>query len=54
MKLLQAERMYSDAATVLKDYLNDAEEAVAVLCEGRIWKRALRIALDIDRLDLIG
>lgn len=51
---LKAERKYEDAATILKDYLNDTEEAVAVLCEGRIWKRAIRIAHDIQRLDLLG
>lgn len=51
---LKAERKYEDAATILKDYLRDAEEAVALLCEGRIWKRAIRIAHDIQRLDLHG
>lgn len=52
VKRLRAERNYEDAATMLKDYLNDAEEAVALLCEGKIWKRAIRIAHDVQRLDL--
>ncbi|XP_072752046.1 putative elongator complex protein 1 [Anoplolepis gracilipes] len=52
VKRLRAERNYEDAATILKDYLNDAEEAVALLCEGKIWKRAIRIAHDVQRLDL--
>lgn len=52
VKRLRAERNYEDAATILKDYLNDAEEAVALLCEGRIWKRAIRITHDVQRLDL--
>ncbi|XP_029166752.1 putative elongator complex protein 1 isoform X2 [Nylanderia fulva] len=52
VKCLKVERNYEDAATILKDYLNDVEEAVAILCEGKIWKRAIRIAHDVQRLDL--
>ncbi|KMQ97926.1 elongator complex protein 1-like protein [Lasius niger] len=52
VKRLKAERNYEDAATILKDYLNDVEEAVALLCEGKIWKRAIRMAHDVQRLDL--
>ncbi|KAL0127474.1 hypothetical protein PUN28_005627 [Cardiocondyla obscurior] len=51
-KYLIAEGKYQQAAVILKDYLNDAEEAVAVLCEGRCWKNAIRIAIDVQRLDL--
>ncbi|KAL6440916.1 hypothetical protein ACFW04_003370 [Cataglyphis niger] len=54
VKRLKAERNYEDGATILKDYLNNAEEAVALLCEGKVWKRAIRIAYDVQRLDLCG
>ncbi|KYQ49072.1 Elongator complex protein 1 [Trachymyrmex zeteki] len=49
---LKAGRRYEHAAVILKEYLNDIEEAVAVLCEGRIWKHAIRITIDVQRLDL--
>ncbi|EGI70530.1 PREDICTED: putative elongator complex protein 1 isoform X1 [Acromyrmex echinatior] len=49
---LKAGRKYEHAAVILKEYLNDIEEAVAVLCEGRIWKHAIRITIDVQRLDL--
>ncbi|XP_077256116.1 elongator complex protein 1 isoform X1 [Temnothorax americanus] len=49
---LKAERKYKHAAIILKEYLNDAEEAVALLCEGRSWKYAIRIISDVRRLDL--
>lgn len=49
---LKTDRRYKDAAEVLRYYLNDAEEAIALLCEGRCWKHAIRIAHDIQRLDL--
>ena len=51
---LKAGRKYEHAAVILKEYLNDIEEAVAVLCEGRIWKHAIRITIDVQRLDLNG
>ncbi|KYM98961.1 Elongator complex protein 1 [Cyphomyrmex costatus] len=49
---LKAGRKYEHAVVILKEYLNDIEEAVAVLCEGRIWKHAIRITIDAQRLDL--
>ncbi|XP_014468470.1 PREDICTED: elongator complex protein 1 [Dinoponera quadriceps] len=52
VKRLTADRKYEKAAEVLRYYLNDAEEAVALLCEGRYWKHAIRIAHDVRRLDL--
>ncbi|XP_012536297.1 putative elongator complex protein 1 [Monomorium pharaonis] len=52
VKNLKAERKYEPAAIILKEYLNDVEEAVALLCEGRMWKHAIRIALDVQRSDL--
>jgi len=51
---LKAERKYEHAAIILKEYLNNIEEAVASLCKGRIWKHAIRIAIDVQRLDLNG
>jgi len=51
---LKAERKYEHAAIILKEYLNDIEEAVALLCEGRIWKHAIRISIDVQRSDLNG
>lgn len=54
VKNLKAERKYEPAAIILKEYLNDIEEAVALLCDGRMWKHAIRIVLDVQRLDLNG
>ncbi|XP_011265632.2 elongator complex protein 1 isoform X2 [Camponotus floridanus] len=54
VKRLKAERNFEAAATILKDYLNDVDEAVALLCEGKIWKRAIRTTYDVQRLNLRG
>lgn len=51
---LKVERKYEHAAVILREYLNDVEEAIALLCEARLWKRALRIITDVQRLDLNG
>ncbi|KAL6266875.1 hypothetical protein P5V15_003703 [Pogonomyrmex californicus] len=49
---LKNEKKYEHAATILKDYMKHNEEAIALLCEGKFWKQAIRIALDFQRLDL--
>ncbi|XP_026826897.1 elongator complex protein 1 isoform X2 [Ooceraea biroi] len=49
---LRANRKYDGAAMVLLNYLNNPEEAIAVLCEGRNWKHAMRVACDLYRPDL--
>ncbi|XP_011876927.1 PREDICTED: putative elongator complex protein 1 [Vollenhovia emeryi] len=49
---LKEARKYEPAATILKDYLNDVEDAIALLCEAKLWKYAIRIAIDNQRLDL--
>lgn len=54
MERLKVDRKYKEASEVLRYYLNDVEEAVAMVCEGRCWKHAIRIAHDVRRLDLIG
>jgi len=51
---LKTNGKHEEAATVLLYYLKNAEEAIIVLCEGRNWKRAMRIAYDVQRPDLIG
>ena len=43
-----------EAALVHRDWLNDSEEAVAVLARGGLWQEAMRQAGDISRTDLIG
>lgn len=51
---LEIDRKYEYAAVILKEYLNDIEEAIAILCKGRLWKYAIRIAVDHQRVDLNG
>jgi hypothetical protein len=51
---LKTDGKYKEAAIVLLHYLNNAEEAITVLCEGRNWKHAMRIAYDVQRPDLTG
>jgi len=51
---LKLDGKHKEAATVLLHYLNNAEEAITVLCEGRNWKDAMRIACDVERPDLTG
>ncbi|XP_043669587.1 elongator complex protein 1 isoform X1 [Vespula pensylvanica] len=50
---LYQDKRYLEAAQILILYLNDPEGAVAMLCEGKYWKDVLRIATDVNRLDLI-
>lgn len=54
VEYLETNRKYEHAAVILKEYLNDIEEAVALLCKGRLWKRAIRIAIADQRSDLNG
>ena len=51
---LSQERRYRDAAEILVTYLKQHEDALSVLCEGKEWRDAMRIAHSIKRLDLIG
>lgn len=51
---LNQEKRYKDAAEILVTYLKQHEDAVSVLCEGKEWRDAMRIAHSIKRLDLIG
>lgn len=54
MAQLKAKEKHLTAAEILLHYMKDAEEAIAMLCEGKCWKHAMRIAYDVNRLDLIG
>jgi hypothetical protein len=54
VKNLKEQHKYEPAAIITKEYLIDVEEAVALLCEGKMWKHAIRVALDVNRLDLNG
>lgn len=51
---LDAERKYEHAAVICKDYLKDIEETITLLCKGKLWKNAIRIANDSQRFDLHG
>jgi len=42
-----------DASVILKEWLQDPEEAVAVLCRSHQWEEALRIVRDSNRDDLV-
>lgn len=50
---LVSNRRYMDAACVLKDFLNDAEETVSVLTQGHHWCEAVRVSYLSKRLDLL-
>ena len=47
-------RMFAEAAAVLRDYLDDPEEAIASLVEGSRWDEADRLIVKEDRADLYG
>ena len=46
--------MFAEAAMVLRDYLDDPEEAIASLVEGSRWDEADRLIAREDRADLYG
>ena len=46
--------MFEEAAVVLRDYLDDAEEAIASLVEGSRWAEADRLIMRENRVDLRG
>ncbi|XP_057324154.1 putative elongator complex protein 1 [Microplitis mediator] len=50
---LRDDKRYRDAADISLTYLEHIEEAVSLLCEGKEWRDALRIAHTHKRLDLI-
>ena len=51
---LKEARMFAEAAAVLRDYLDDPEEAIASLVEGSRWDEADRLIVKEDRDDLYG
>ena len=51
---LKEARMFAEAAVVLRDYLDDPEEAIASLVEGSRWDEADRLIVREDRADLHG
>ncbi|XP_046749478.1 putative elongator complex protein 1 [Diprion similis] len=53
VKQLKDTRKYADAATILMHYLHEPEDTVATLCEGKLWHEALRIAYQVERLDIV-
>ncbi|XP_076376507.1 elongator complex protein 1 isoform X1 [Megalopta genalis] len=50
---LKSDRRYEEAAHIFINYLEDEEETIVSLCNGKQWKDAVRIAHDKERLDLI-
>lgn len=52
-EVLQTMGKLKKAATVLKDYAEDTEEAISTLMRGDLWEDALRFASLADRNDLI-
>lgn len=53
VNIMKNERRYKDAADICYTYLKQPEETVALLCEGKEWRDALRIAKFHNRPDLI-
>ena len=51
---LKEAKMFEEAAVVLRDYLDDAEEAIASLVEGSRWAEADRLIMRENRVDLRG
>lgn len=51
---LRSDKKYEEAAHILINYLQDFEEAVISLCNGKHWTDAVRIAHNSNCLDLIG
>lgn len=51
---LKEARMFSEAAVVLRDYLDDPEEGIASLVEGSRWAEADRLIVRENRADLYG
>ena len=50
---LKSSRRYTEAARVLLDYAEDAEEAIVILLEGGSWEEALRLIHFHRRIDLL-
>ena len=50
---LKNSRRYTEAARVLLDYAEDAEEAIVTLLEGSSWEEALRLIHFHRRTDLL-
>ena len=51
---LKEARRFAEAAVVLRDYLDDPEEAIAALVEGSRWDEADRLIVREERADLYG
>ncbi|XP_012256785.2 putative elongator complex protein 1 [Athalia rosae] len=50
---LKEGRRYAEAAIILTQELCNFEDGIATLCEGKLWQDALRVAYQVDRLDII-
>ncbi|XP_043471428.1 putative elongator complex protein 1 [Leptopilina heterotoma] len=50
---LRENKKYKEAAEVLMQHLNKSEDAVAVLCEGKVWRDAWKETYCMKRMDLI-
>lgn len=53
VEILLEKKMFTDAAIIYKEYLNNEEEAVVCLTFAQHWDDAIRIAYQYNRLDLI-
>ncbi|XP_053985315.1 elongator complex protein 1 [Hylaeus volcanicus] len=53
VECLKNDKRYEEAAYISANYLQNTEEAMVCLCNGKRWKDAIRIAHDAERLDLI-
>lgn len=51
---MKEDKKFKEAAEVLLHYLQKSEDAVAVLCEGKVWRDAWKQTHCMKRLDLIG
>lgn len=54
MNRLRENKKFKEAAEVLMYHLNKSEDAVAVLCEGKVWRDAWKETYCMKRMDLIG
>eukprot|EP00002_Diphylleia_rotans_P026807 TRINITY_DN5361_c0_g1_i1.p1 TRINITY_DN5361_c0_g1~~TRINITY_DN5361_c0_g1_i1.p1 ORF type:complete len:1221 (-),score=246.17 TRINITY_DN5361_c0_g1_i1:42-3704(-) len=52
-EVLKNSGRHSESAAILVDYCQDADEAVTILIEGRLWEETLSLACRADRFDLV-
>jgi len=51
---LKGRCQFVEAAEILSGHLNDVEESIAVLVQGRLWSEAIWSSFHYKRPDMIG